>query len=154
MNKTINVHSSDCAKHNMPAMPNGDCDCGFNSEIKTNKNILNIKDFYIGGELSFKKKDGWQRTQIKDIILKKAGDTLCLTIIGRDFNYGFQLPDVTFEKEKNILVIKGKAGISCKISKHPTMASIVSTIEMALYTTEMEAYTRGYRKGYNDQSDN
>ncbi len=22
------VHDSDCAKHNMPAMPNGPCDCG------------------------------------------------------------------------------------------------------------------------------
>jgi hypothetical protein len=22
------VHASDCATHNMPAMPNGPCDCG------------------------------------------------------------------------------------------------------------------------------
>ncbi len=144
------VHSSDCAIHNMPAMPNGDCDCGFNSASKNHENILNIKDFYIGGELSFKNKEGWQHTKIKDIILKKAGDTLCLTIIGMDFNYGFQLPDVTFKKEKNALVIKGREGISCKISAHPTMANIVSTIEMALYVTEMTGYKRGYKKGHDD----
>ncbi len=139
MKNNTNIHSSDCAIYNEPAYPKGKCNCGyeFDSVDKADENILSIKDHYIGGELSFKNKDGWQHTEIKDIILKKSGSTLCLTIMGRDFNYGFQLPNITFRKMPNTLIIgSSNMGISCEISKHPQMLSIILTIEMALYGSE------------------
>ena len=151
--KKTNMHSSDCAIYNEPAYPKGDCDCEFDSSDKTDENILSIKEHYIGGELSFKNKDGLQRTEIKDIILKKVERTLCLTIMGKDFNYGFHLPDITFRKMPNTLIIGGRHGTGCEISKHPTMSAAVSIIEMIEYSAERAGYRRGYRKGYKDKGE-
>ena len=32
MNKNVDLHTSDCATHNMPALPNGPCDCGMETQ--------------------------------------------------------------------------------------------------------------------------
>ncbi len=33
-------HKSDCAVHNMPALPNGPCDCGYADDLKASRKVL------------------------------------------------------------------------------------------------------------------
>ena len=43
------IHASDCAVHNMPAYPNGPCDCGANKTIREAFNTnWKLRAFLIG----------------------------------------------------------------------------------------------------------
>jgi len=36
----ITIHDSDCATHNEPAQPNGQCDCGFETRLIAKRSLL------------------------------------------------------------------------------------------------------------------